>query len=89
MSCDISKTIGHLHCYNRASYKSEQLCADIVKQLPLHNLPYQHLKELKNGLIKGNFEEMLFVTASMKKASIKYEAFLHINMYLSKKNQCC
>jgi hypothetical protein len=40
------------------------------------------LKGIKNaGLIKVILET-LFVTASMKKASIKYEAFLHINTYL-------
>jgi hypothetical protein len=38
----------------------------------------------KTGLIKVILKETLFVT-SMKKASIKYEAFLHINTYLENK----
>jgi DNA-binding transcriptional ArsR family regulator len=53
------------------------VCGDIVNELPLAQPTVsQHLKELKNaGLIKVILKETLFVTASMKKASIKYEAF--------------
>jgi DNA-binding transcriptional ArsR family regulator len=52
------------------------VCGDIVNELPLAQPTVsQHLKELKRGLIKVILKETLFVTASMKKASIKYEAF--------------
>jgi DNA-binding transcriptional ArsR family regulator len=49
------------------------VCGDIVNELPLAQPTVsQHLKELKNaGLIKVILKETLFVTASMKKASIK------------------
>jgi DNA-binding transcriptional ArsR family regulator len=56
------------------------LCVgDIVNELPLAQPTVsQHLKELKNaGLIKVILKETLFVTASMKKASIKYEFSAH------------
>jgi hypothetical protein len=51
------------------------VCGDIVNELPCTTTVSQHLKELKRGLIKVILKETLFVTASMKKASIKYEAF--------------
>jgi DNA-binding transcriptional ArsR family regulator len=56
------------------------------KRLPLAQPTVsQHLKELKTRLIKGNFEGNAICYTSMKKASIKYEAFLHINTYLENK----
>jgi hypothetical protein len=61
------------------------VCGDIVNELPLAQPRIPTLKGIKNaGLIKVILKETLFVT-SMKKASIKYEAFLHINTYLENK----
>jgi predicted transcriptional regulator len=60
---------------------------DIVNELPQHNLPSQHLKELKNaGLIKGNFEGNAICYCLDEEGFNKIRGFfLHINTYLENK----
>jgi hypothetical protein len=70
--------------------KVNSVCGDIKRITSSTTYRIPTLKGIKNaGLIKVILKETLFVTASMKKASIKYEAFSAHNTYLEKKNQCC
>jgi hypothetical protein len=68
------------------------VCGDIVNELPLAQPTVsQHLKELKRGAYKGNFEGNAICYCLDEEGFNKIRGFfLHINTYLeNKKNQCC